>query len=181
MSTGMVKRSASKAMATLIGSEGMKKAASVKVDAKAAKKAGMESPTERKSRVDKAREIEAPKKERAPPKESKKKDENPMGGFDLDSVLASTSTSSGGPGGSAPAGRKSSVVEATDRNIIVQNITYNIQDSAVAGDISPPKPPVRRRKAVKKTKSEEPESSYESPAPEPQYEEEDEDFSDFSL
>jgi hypothetical protein len=181
VSTGMVKRSASKSMATLIGSEGMKKAASVKNDAKAAKMAGMESPSERKSRMKKDEAKDAPKKERAPPKASKKKDENPMGGFDLDSVLASTSTSTG-PGGNAPAGRKSSVVEATDRNIIVQNITYNIQDSAVAGDISPPKPPVRRRKAVKKAKSAEPEEpSYESPAPEPQYEEEDEDFSDFSL
>ena len=203
VSTGMVKRSASKAMATLIGSEGMKKAASVKVDAKAAKKAGMESPTERKSRVDKAREIEAPKKERAPPKESKKKDENPMGGFDLDSVLASTSTSTG-PGGNAPAGRKSSVVvtEAAQNMDRMNDVEMN-QESALPSSFSqrrsstPPssnvgggttaqdspksKPPVRRRKAVKKTKSEEPESSYESPAPEPQYEEEDEDFSDFSL
>ena len=38
-STGMMKRSASKTMKTLIGDEGMKKAASVKADAKAAKEA----------------------------------------------------------------------------------------------------------------------------------------------
>ena len=83
-STGMVKRSASKTMKTLIGDEGMKKAASVKADAKAAKEAGMESPERRKSRVDKNRAKQAPKKEKSPPKEAKKKkDENPMGGFDL--------------------------------------------------------------------------------------------------
>ena len=81
------------------------------------------------------------------------------------------------------------MVEATDRNIIVQNITYNIQDSAVAGDISPPKPPeqesrkppVRRRKAVKKANPAERQVPEVEPEPTSAQYEEDEDFSDFSF
>ena len=190
VSKQMMMKSAKQSMRVLIGEEGMKKAASVKIDAKAAKAAGMESPTQRQKR--KEREREALNKKEAktstPPKKTPKKEktEDALGGFDLDSVLASTST--GRPTGSAPSGRKSSVVEATDRNIIVQNITYNIQDSAVAGDISPPKPPKPegrkppvRRKAVKKAKPTEQQAPKVEPESTTTQYEEDEDFSDFSF
>ena len=198
-STGMVKRSASKTMKTLIGDEGMKKAASVKADAKAAKEAGMESPEQRKSRVDKNRAKQAPKKEKSPPKEAKKKkDENPMGGFDLDSVLASASTSSG-PGGSAPSGRKSSVVvteaaqnmdriNATEASSVPSSFsqrresappTSNVGGSQPAQEAPKKKPPVRRRKAVKKAQPSD-DAPEQTPAPSQTYEEEEE-FSDFSF
>ncbi|MCH1616445.1 MAG: hypothetical protein L7R83_02925 [Candidatus Poseidonia sp.] len=180
VSKGMLMKSAGRSMRILIGDEGMKRAESVKTDAKAAKKAGMESPTQRQERLNRERKKEQ-KKERSPVEEAPKKASSgdALGGFDLDSVLASTSSSSSRPGGGAPPGRKSSVVEATNSDIIVQNITYNIQDSAVAGDISPPKPPVRRRKAVKKAPSEPVE---EEAPPVRQFEdEEEEEFSDFSF
>jgi len=196
VSRGMVMKSASKSMQTLIGADGMKKAASVKSDAKAAKKAGMESPTERKARMDKERSKET-KKERSP--SSPAKDESPMGGFDLDSVLASTSTSQG-PGGAAPVGRKSSVVvteaaenmdrmqeEKTPTSSLPPSISQQRESSPPSRQSSnvggPPKqqeeptrkPPVRRRKAVKKAEPVE-----QAPAPQ-SYDEEEEDFSDFSF
>ena len=115
VSKGMIMKSAGRSMRILIGEEGMKKAASVKKDAKAANAAGMESPEERQRRKDrerreaeKERRQAEKKKDASAEKASKKKDEGALGGFDLDSVLASTSTS--GPGRSAPTGRKSSVV-----------------------------------------------------------------------
>jgi hypothetical protein len=197
VSRGMVMKSASKSMATLIGTAGMKKAASVKSDAKAAKKAGMESPTERKARMDKERAKEM-KKEKAP--SSPAKNENPLGGFDLDSVLASTSTSQA-PGGAAPTGRKSSVVvteaaenmdrmqaEETPASSLPASISQRRSSSppstkpnSVGGppkqrEEAKSKPPVRRRKAVKKAAPEE-----ETPAPAPPSYDDEEDFSDFSF
>ncbi|MGB1587595.1 MAG: hypothetical protein ACPHJD_02130 [Poseidonia sp.] len=196
VSKGLVMKSASSTMQTLIGSEGMKKAASVKTDAKAAKKAGMESPTERKARQDKERAKEI-KKEKPQPSAAPK-NENPMGGFDLDSVLASTSTSKG-PGGSAPGGRKSSVVvteaaQEMDRMNAEESVSSSLPPSMTQRRSSPPtssnvggppepaaepkkQPPVRRRKAVKKAEPVE----EAAPAPAQHYEDEDEDFSDFSF
>ena len=200
VSKARVLSSAKKDMANLVGAEGMKKAASVKSDAKAAKEAGMLSPTERSSKADKERKAQT-KKEKAPPAktESKKKaDDNPMGGFDLDSVLASTSTSTG-PGGSGPSGRKSSVVateaaqnmdsmnkqETPAPSSLPSSMTQRrssppsstVQSSRGAPPASEPKakkPPVRRRKTVKK-------SSPVVEEPAPQNYEEEEDFSDFSF
>ncbi len=200
VSKARVLSSAKKDMANLVGAEGMKKAASVKSDAKAAKEAGMLSPTERSSKADKERKAQS-KKEKSPPvktESKKKRDDNPMGGFDLDSVLASTSTSTG-PGGSGPGGRKSSVV-ATEaaQNMEAMNkqevpASSSLPSSMTQRRSSPPpstvqssrgappepeptakKPPVRRRKAVKKASP-----VVEEPAPQ-NYEEE-EDFSDFSF
>lgn len=199
VSRGMVMSGASKSMQTLIGADGMKKAASVKADAKAAKKAGMESPTERQERMDKEH-AKAAKKEKAPPASTAKKDDNPMGGFDLDSVLASAGSGQSGPGGSAPVGRKSSVVatdaaQSMDRMNAAPSPSSSLPPSMAQRRSSPPptstnvggappaaepetkKPPVRRRKAVKAAEPVE-----EAPAPAPQqHHEEEEEFSDFSF
>ena len=200
VSRSMVMRSASQSMQTLIGSEGMKKAASVKSDAKAAKKAGMESPTERQQRLDKenTKAQKEAKKERQETRASPVKDDNALGGFDLDSVLASTSTSSG-PGVGAPGGRKSSVVvsqsaQAMEERVVPSNESRASSAPPSVGQSrsSPPspknnaggppqrsgapknQPPVRRRKAVKKAEPVE-----EAPAPVEHHE--DEEFSDFSF
>ena len=205
VSKQMMMKSAKQSMATLIGDEGMKKAASVKADAKAAKEAGMESPEERQRRKERERKEAAKEaaKQRAPPKKEKEEEQSgdALGGFDLDSVLASTSTGTSGPGGSGPSGRKSSVVatdaaKEMDRMSVQETSTSslpasigqqrrstppkasNVGKPAAASEPEKKKPPVRRRKAVKKASSEatvEPE-----PAPAPSYEEE-EDFSDFSF
>ena len=191
-------KSAKSSMRTLIGEEGMKKAASVKTDAKAAKKAGMESPTQRQKRTENERK-QAEKKqatERGPPKSDstrRKKDDDALGGFDLDSVLASTST--GGSGGAGPTGRKSSVVvtdaaQEMDRMNVRESQASSLPPSvgqqrttSVTGSMNnvgadeQTKPTVRRRKAVKKAK----------PSAEPAQEttvahhEEEEEFSDFSF
>jgi hypothetical protein len=199
VSRSMVMSGASKSMQTLIGAEGMKKAASVKADAKAAKKAGMESPTERQERMDKQQAKEA-KKEKAPPARTSGKDENPMGGFDLDSVLASTGSGQSGPGGAPPGGRKSSVVatdaaQSMDRMNAAPSNASSLPPSIAQRRTAPPpttgnvatepapvepakkKPPVRRRKAVKPA---EPVAESSAPAPQ-QHHEEEEEFSDFSF
>ena len=205
VSKQMMMKSAKQSMATLIGDEGMKKAASVKADAKAAKEAGMESPEERQRRKERERKEAAKEaaKQRTPPKKEKEEEQSgdALGGFDLDSVLASTSTGTSGPGGSGPSGRKSSVVatdaaKEMDRMSVQETSTSslpasigqqrrstppkasNVGKPAAASEPEKKKPPVRRRKAVKKASSDttvEPE-----PAPAPSYEEE-EDFSDFSF
>ena len=198
VSNRLMMKSAKSSMRTLIGEEGMKKAASVKSDAKAAKKAGMESPTQRQKRTENERK-QAEKKqatERGPPKNDsprRKKDDDALGGFDLDSVLASSST--GGSGGSGPTGRKSSVVvtdaaQEMDRMNVRESQTSSLPPSigqqrttSVTGSMSnvgaeeQTKPTVRRRRAVKKAK----------PSVEPAREttvahhEEEEEFSDFSF
>ncbi|MGB1766575.1 MAG: hypothetical protein ACPHJE_04255 [Poseidonia sp.] len=194
VSKQMMLKTAGKSMRTLIGDEGMKKAASVKTDAKAAKKAGMESPEERQRRINKERQKEE-KKQKTPPQKVAKSDDVGLGGFDLDSVLASTSS---GRSASAPSGRKSSVVvteaaEEMDRmNVQQEAPTSSLPASMTQQRRSAPptsarteaapeqetkKPQVRRRKAVKKAKPAE-----ETPAPASrQTYEEDEDFSDFSF
>ncbi len=197
VSNRMMMSAAKSSMRTLIGDEGMRKAASVKTDAKAAKKAGMESPTQRQKRSEQVRK-ETEKKEarqRSPPRSTpskKKKDDGGLGGFDLDSVLASTSM--GGPAGSGPTGRKSSVVvtdaaQEMDRMNVQESrgsslppsigqqrrTTVSSTPSNVGGE-EPTRPPVRKRKAVKKAKP----AAEQPPEPSPRYEE-DEDFSDFSF
>ena len=200
VSKGMLMKSAGRSMRVLIGEEGMKKAASVKKDAKAAKAAGMESPEERQRRKTRERQqAEKEQKKQQPPteKSSTKEDGDSLGGFDLDSVLASTSTSRG-LGGSAPTGRKSSVVvtdaaEEMDRmNAQQETPAPTSFPSSVsqqrrsapptkprsqAPEEEPSKPKVRRRKAVKKAP---PQPVEEKTTPAPQYDE-DEDFSDFSF
>ncbi len=202
----LVMKSAKNTMKTLIGDEGMKKAASVKAEAKAAKKAGMESPTERQARMDKQRKAEEKKSPKSQPeREIKKEKGDALGGFDLDSVLARTGIPSQSKSG--PSARKSSVV-VTDAAQEMERM--NVQDSATSSvpssvpnvssvpsvssspssspsstTRSPPrtekvaerKPPVKRRRAVKKAPEAEPEPQA---TPRETYEEDD-DFSDFSF
>ena len=201
VSKQMMMKSAKQSMRVLIGEEGMKKAASVKTDAKAAKAAGMESPAQRQKR--KEREREALNKKEAktstPPKKAPKKEkaEDALGGFDLDSVLASTPT--GRPTASAPSMRKSSVVatesaQEMDR-MSVEEATPSSLPASIgqprrsappnAGATNPPKqegrkPPVRR-KAVKKAKPTEQQAPKVEPESTTAQYEEDEDFSDFSF
>ena len=200
VSNRMMMSAAKSSMRTLIGDEGMKKAASVKTDAKAAKKAGMESPTQRQKRSEQVRKETEKKeaKQRSPPKSTpsrKRKDDDGLGGFDLDSVLASTSM--GGPAGSGPTERKSSVVvtdaaQEMDRMNVQESRGSSLPSSvgqqrrtAVSGVPSnvggeePAKPIVRKRKAVKKARPA-PEPAEQAPEPSPRYEE-DEEFSDFSF
>ena len=195
VSKQMMIKTAGKSMRILIGDEGMKKAASVKTDAKAAKKAGMESPEERQRRINKERKSKEEKKQKAPPQKAAKDDDVDLGGFDLDSVLASTSS---GRGSSAPTGRKSSVVvteaaaEMDRMNTQQEAPTSSLPASMTRQRRSAPptstqseaapeqetkKPQVRRRKAVKKAK---PTEDAPAPAPKQAYEEEEE-FSDFSF
>ena len=202
VSKQMMMKSAKQSMRVLIGEEGMKKAASVKTDAKAAKAAGMESPAQRQKRKEQEREALAKKETKAgtPPKKAPKREktEDALGGFDLDSVLASTST--GRPTGSAPSGRKSSVVatesaQEMDRMSVEESTPSSLPASVGqqrrsappnAGATNPPKqesrkPPVRRRKAVKKANPAEQQVPEVEPEPTSAQYEEDEDFSDFSF
>jgi hypothetical protein len=135
-----------------------------------------------------------------PPKKAPKKEkaEDALGGFDLDSVLASTST--GRPtASSAPSERKSSVVatesaQEMDRMSVQESTPSSLPASVGqqrrstppnAGATNPPeqeskKPPVRRR-AVKKAKSVEQQAPEAEPEPTAAQHDEDEDFSDFSF
>lgn len=202
----LVMKSAKNTMKTLIGDEGMKKAASVKAEAKAAKKAGMESPTERQARLDKQRKAEEKKTPKSQPeRESKKEKGDALGGFDLDSVLATTGIPSQSKSG--PSARKSSVVvtdaaQEMDRMNVQDNATSSVPSSvpnvSSAPSVSsspsstarsPPttekvaerKPPVKRRRAVKKAPESKPVAEPEPQArPRETFEEED-DFSDFSF
>ncbi len=206
VSKQLVMKSAKDTMKTLIGDEGMKKAASVKTEAKAAKKAGMESPTERQARMDKQRKSEEKKAPKSKPEREKKESGDALGGFDLDSVLASTGIPSRGQSG--PSERKSSVVvtdaaQEMDRmnvsepaaspapsSIPIVSSTPSVSSVPSSTSRSPPvkekpperKPPVKRRRAVKK--SPEPQTEVEprvQPAPRETYDEEEDDFSDFSF
>ena len=202
----MMMKSAKQSMANLIGDEGMKKAASVKVDAKAAKEAGMESPEQRQRRKERERKAAAKEEanQRKPPKKEEKGAQggDALGGFDLDSVLASTSTGTSGPGGSAPSGRKSSVVATEAAEEMDRMSTQESSVSSLPASIGqqrrsapprssndpqptqaepPKKPPVRRRKAVKKANREvadDPEGAPEGPT---QTYDQEEEFSDFSF
>ena len=203
----MVMKSAKNTMKTLIGDEGMKKAASVKTEAKAAKKAGMESPTERQARLDKQRKADEKKTPKSTPeRETKKETGDALGGFDLDSVLASTGVPTQGKSG--PPQRKTSVVvtdaaqemdrmNVSDRTTTsapssVPNVSSVPKASSVtpSSSRSPPvtetsverKPPVKRRRAVKKSAEPQPVAESKPQAkPRETFEDEDEDFSDFSF
>ena len=207
VSKGMVISSAKGTMRTLLGSDGLDKVAQVKEDIKSAKKAGMESPEERKSRMEKERRKDEKKEEKKakPASTSQPKEEDSLGGFDLDSVLALTAMPSRGASG--PPERKSSVVvtdaaqemeqvnqQASEPSSLPSSFgerrTSSVTSSAPPSSRSPPasrnppqqdapvkKPPVRRRKAVKKA----PAKVVEEPSPRVFDEEPEDDFSDFSF
>ena len=91
-------------MRILIGEEGMKKAASVKKDAKAAKAAGMESPQEqRKDRERREAEKERRRRKRKRPLlKAQEEGRRRLGRFDLDCSIHLHEW----PGRSAPTGRR---------------------------------------------------------------------------
>ena len=150
----------------------------------------MESPEERLKK-----QRASVKKEKPKPQEETKSDSgDAMGGFDLDSVLASTSA----PVSREPQGRKSSVVvtqEAEEMDRSTQSVVSSSnapsftqrKSSVVTGTTSVPssnspptrtaekKPKLRKRKAVTRTPVEE-----ETPHT-PAVHEEEEEFSDFSF
>jgi hypothetical protein len=201
LSQGLVLKSAKGTMRTLLGEGGLEKVAQVKEDMKSAKEAGMESPDDRKRRKERERK-EAEKKAKPAPQSEKKpqKEEDSLGGFDLDSVLASTAIPTRGSG-SGPSERKSSVIvteaaqemeqisrEASESSSLPSSFgerrTSSVTSSSPPTSRSPPtqqdaparKPPVRRRKAVKKAPAETPKQ------PEPHvHDEPEEEFSDFSF
>jgi hypothetical protein len=203
LSQGLVLKSAKSTMRTLLGEGGLEKVAQVKEDMKSAKKAGMESPEERRKRKDRERKEEEKKAKPSPrPETESKKEEDSLGGFDLDSVLASTAIFIRGAGG-GPLERKSSVIvteAAQEMEQINQDVSKSTSlpssfgerrsssvptSSSFPPSRSPPqqeeaparKPPVRRRKAVKKAPVESPKQ----PEPQVQNDEPEEDFSDFSF
>ena len=201
LSQGLVLKSAKGTMRTLLGEGGLEKVAQVKEDMKSAKEAGMESPDDRKRRKEKERR-EAEKKAKPAPRTEKKpqKEEDSLGGFDLDSVLASTAIPTRGSG-NGPSERKSSVIvteaaqemeqisrEASESTSLPSSFgerrSSPVTSSSPPTSRSPPqrgeapakKPTVRRRKAVKKAPAEIPKQ------PEPQvHDEPEEEFSDFSF
>jgi hypothetical protein len=193
---------------TLLGKEGVEKAAQVQRDVKGAKDAGMTTPDQRRN--------EQRKKSKSPPpaKTSKKKDEDDgFGSFSIDSALSGSSDSSTksefGSGASVVASEDAKRVEKqikSTESFVPPTSTFGSSSVPTSSSIptssaptsvpssrSPParakpepeaKPKVRRRRAVKKAEPEpEPETEPES---EPEnnktfWAEEEEEFSDFSF
>ena len=206
-SSRMVMSSATKTMATLVGSEGMEKAGKVSKDAAAAKEAGMESPTERKARMDRERQERAGQAEPSkPPKKARNEEDSTdagLGDFDLDSVLASAGVPSKSSGPANSSGRSSSVVVTDAAANMDRMQASEAPVSSAPRSSGPPQqrggppqrsappsavrnepeaatasPPVRRKRVAKKAKPVESEPPVDET---PAYEEEDESFSDFSF
>jgi hypothetical protein len=190
---------------TLLGKEGVEKAAQVRRSVKEASESGMKTPDQRRE------EQRAQAKPEQKPKKAKKNEDDGFGSFSIDSALSS----GGDSGARTEFGSGSSVVASDDAKRVEKQIeesepfvpptsTFGGGAPVSSSKSSPPtsvsstprtsrgppktstapaeKPKVRRRKAVRKKVEDEPE-----PEPEPQqqnesfWEEEQEDFSDFSL
>ena len=198
-----VKMSARSVALTLLGREGVEKAAQVRQDVKDAKRSGMSTPDERR-----AEQRKEAKKNQPPQKKEKAKDDG-FGSFSIDSAL-----SSGGSSGSRTEfGSGSSVVASDDAKRVEREIEESepfVPPTSTFGGGAPvssspspaptsvssskpqssgppkasapaEKPKVRRRRAVRKQAEPEPE-----PEPEPQqqkefWNDEEEEFSDFSF
>jgi hypothetical protein len=208
----MLLKDAKDQMKVLVGDAGMSKVAKVKSDMKVAKKEGMESPEERLKRQRKEAEekakIEQRKLSTILPSEG---DNDELGGFDLDSVLASAGKSSrnSGPGSQVPIKKSSSSVLATELPSVGSSTSAPEPAPEPARTRGPPpstrssavaqpepveqeikrQPPVRRRRAVK-SEAETSHQSDEEPEAEPvrrgppqkqTYDDEDDDFSNFSF
>lgn len=211
LSKTMLLKDAKDQMKVLVGEAGMSKVAKVKTDMKVAKKEGMESPEERLKRqrlqAEEKAKIEQRKSSTILPSEG---DNDELGGFDLDSVLASAGKSSrnSGPGSQAPIKKSSSSVVATELPSVVSSTsaldpeparTRGPPPSTRSSTVAQPEPveqeikrqpPVHRRRVVKS----EAETSHQADA-EPEAEpvrrgppqkqthddDEDDDFSNFSF
>jgi hypothetical protein len=198
-----VKMSARSVALTLLGKEGVEKAAQVRKDVKDAKRSGMTTPDERRA------EQRKQSKPAETPKKSKKNEDDGFGSFSIDSALGSASSSSS----RSEFGSGSSVVASDDAKRVEKQIeesepfvpptsTFgggapvsspvssaptsvppsNARSSGPAKTSEPTeKPKPRRRRAVRKQAEPEPEAE-----PEPQREkefwnDEEEEFSDFSF
>jgi len=190
---------------TLLGKEGVEKAAQVRKDVKDAKRSGMTTPDERRA------EQRKQSKPAETPKKSKKNEDDGFGSFSIDSALGSASSSPS----RSEFGSGSSVVASDDAKRVEKEIeasepfvpptstfgggapvsssapsaptpvsSSSAQSSGPAKSSEPAeKPKPRRRRAVRKQA--EPEAEPES-EPEPQqqkefWNDEEEEFSDFSL
>ncbi len=196
-----VKMSARSVALTLLGREGVDKAAQVRQDVKDAKRSGMSTPDERR-----AEQRKEAKKNQPPQKKENSKDDG-FGSFSIDSALNSGGTSAS----RSEFGSGSSVVASDDAKRVEREIEESepfVPPTSTFGGGAPvssstssaptpassskpqssgppkasapaEKPKVRRRKAVQKQAEPEPE-------PEPQqqkefWNDEEEEFSDFSL
>ena len=180
---------------TLLGKEGMEKAAQVRQGVKDAKRSGMTTPDERRA------EQRKQSKPAAEPKKSKKNEDDGFGSFSIDSALgsddSSTSRSEFGSGNSVVASddakriekeidQRESFVPPTSTfggGSTVTTSTPSPRSSSGPPKASAPeeKPKVRRRRAVRKKAEPEPE-----PEPEPQtsdkaFYDDEEEFTDFSF
>ena len=203
-STMRLSMSARSIALTLLGKEGVEKAAQVRRDVKEAKRSGMTTPDERRAEQRKQSEpVETPKK-------SKKNEDDGFGAFSIDSALGGSESSST----RSEFGSGSSVVASDDAKRVekeIQNSEPFVPPTSTFGGGAPvsssvsstptavpsssrptspakseepaEKPKPRRRRAVRKAKAEpEPE-----PEEEPQqnekafWQEEEEEFSDFSF
>ena len=203
-STMRLSMSARSIALTLLGKEGVEKAAQVRRDVKEAKRSGMTTPDERRAEQRKQSEpVETPKK-------AKKNEDDGFGAFSIDSALGGGESSSTRP----EFGSGSSVVASDDAKRVekeIQNSEPFVPPTSTFGGGAPvsssvsstptavpsssrptspakseepaEKPKPRRRRAVRKAKAEpEPE-----PEEEPQqnekafWQEEEEEFSDFSF
>ena len=190
---------------TLLGKEGVEKAAQVRKDVKDAKRSGMTTPDERRA------EQRKQSKPAETPKKSKKNEDDGFGSFSIDSALGSASSSSS----RSEFGSGSSVVASDDAKRVEKQIESSepfvpptstfgggapVSSSVSSAPTSVPssnprssrpakssepaeKPKVRRRRAVRKQAEPEPEPEAE---PEPQrqkefWNDEEEEFSDFSF
>ena len=196
-----LKMSARSVALTLLGKEGVEKAAQVRKDVAEAKKSGTYSTPTSSSSAQESKPKPAPKK-------SKKNEDDGFGSFSIDSALgggsSSASRSEFGSGSSVVASNDAKRVEkeiqesepfvpptstfgggtavSTTSSSVPRSVSTSPRSSGPPKSSAPAeKPKVRRRRAVRKQATPEPE-----PEPEPQneksfHQEEEEDFSDFSI
>ena len=181
---------------TLLGKEGVEKAAQVRQRVKDAEESGMKTPDQRRAEQRKQAKPTAAAK----PKKSNKDEDDGFGSFSIDSALSGGSDS----GSRSEFGSGSSVVASDDAKRVEREVeesepfvpptsTFGGGAPASTSSSSTPtpvsssttakkKPKVRRRKAVRKQAEPEPETE-----PEPQndektfWQEEEDDFSDFNI
>ncbi len=185
---------------TLLGKEGVEKAAQVRQSVKDAEESGMKTPDQRRAEQRKQAKPAAAAK----PKKSNKDEDDGFGSFSIDSALSSSSGSSS----RSEFGSGSSVVASDDAKRVereveesepfvpptstfgggmpVSNSPSSTPTPVPSSTTAEKKPKVRRRRAVRKQAEPEPEPEPE-PEDEPQsdgktfWQEEEDDFSDFSL
>ena len=202
VSTMIIRQGAKATAEALLGREGFAKAVQMKKDLRTSKKAGLESAADRAKKD---------KRANPPPKKSSQREEAPISGFSLDSVLSSADNDDEGPatfggGGSVVVTSEakqmesqpmvtSAPVKLDNTPMPSTNVVSSQQEAPKRGHFSAsmvssqsssaPAPPIKekpvKRRAVKKR------AATPAPEPEPEVKEkrasisDDEDFSDFSF